>query len=256
VTSKYMRKVVWDGTKLSDDEADGAWKSEYDYVPNPKALSRGAGNTPTLMGFGPDDDKLVVLADAGNPVKIVAFWREEIPKDSKQKPGTKSRRIADQLALTIDVPATIEWSPQVYGNGVMMIASAYPDPVTQDDGKFAVFKTLLTSGVTRKSPVGAEKWSWDSETDSLKSDWTVDYPIQSAMHPVSAASNTVTLAQLVDGVYGLVHVDWDTGEERGKVILGTSPIFNTGGGFFVPLSEDETYITGMFGPVRLSKKAE
>ncbi len=256
VTSKYMRKVVWDGTKLSDDEADGAWKSEYDYVPNPKALSRGAGNTPTLMGFGPDDDKLVVVADAGDPVKIVAFWREEIPQDFEQKPGTKSRRIADQLALTIDVPATIEWSPHVYGNGVMMMASAYANPVQQDDGKFAFFETVLTAGATRQAPVGAEKWSWDSETDSFKSDWTVDYPLQSALHPVSAASNTVTLAPLEDGLYSLVHVDWDTGEEVGKVILGTSPILNTGGGFIIPLNEDETYITGVFGPVRISKKAE
>jgi len=37
VTSKYMRKLVWDGNKLSDDESKGAWKSEYDYVPNPRA---------------------------------------------------------------------------------------------------------------------------------------------------------------------------------------------------------------------------
>jgi hypothetical protein len=256
VTSKYMRKVVWDGKKLSDQEADGAWKSEYDYVPNPKAMSRGAGNTPTLMGFGPDDDKLVILADAGDPVKIVAFWRDEIPQDFEQKPGAKSRRIADQLALTIKVPATIEWSPHVYGNGVMMIASAYPNPVTQDDGKFAVFETVLTAGVTRQAPLGAEKWSWDAQTRSLQSDWTVDYPLQSALHPVSSASNTVTLAQLRDGVYSLIHVDWDTGEEVGKVILGTSPIFNTGGGFIVPLSENETYITGVFGPVKITRPAK
>ena len=97
VTSKYMRKVVWDGTKLSDEEADGAWKSEYDDVPNPKSLSRGAGNTPTLMGFGPNDDRLVVLADSGEQISVIAFWREEIPHDFEQKPGTKSRRIADQL---------------------------------------------------------------------------------------------------------------------------------------------------------------
>jgi hypothetical protein len=208
------------------------------------------------MGFGPDDDKLVILADAGDPVKIVAFWRDEIPPDFEQKPGAKSQRIADQLALTIKVPATIEWSPHVYGNGTMMIASAYPNPVTQDDGKFAVFETVLTAGVTRQAPLGAEKWSWDPETRSLKSDWTVDYPLQSALHPVSSASNTVTLAQLRDGVYSLIHVDWDTGEEVGKVILGTSPIFNTGGGFIVPLSEDETYITGVFGPVRITRPAK
>jgi hypothetical protein len=256
VTSVYMRKVVWDGQKLSDQEADGAWKTEYDYVPNPAALSRGAGNTPTLLGFGPDEDKLVVLADAGDPIKIAAFWRDEIPPDFEQKPGTKSRRIADQLALRIKVPATIEWSPHVYGNGIMMIASAFPDPVMQDNGKLAFFESVLTSGVTREAPIGAEKWSWDTKTRSLKSDWTVDYPLQSALHPVSSASNTVTLAQLRDGVYSLIHVDWDTGEEVGKVILGTSPIFNTGGGFIIPLSEDETYITGVFGPVKITRPSK
>ena len=253
VTSKYMRKVTWDGKKLSDKEADGAWKSEYDYVPNPKAMSRGSGNTPTLMGFGPDDDKLVVIADAGEEIKVIAFWRDEIPTDFEQKPGTKSRRIADQLPLTIKVPATIEWSPHVYGNGVMMMASAWPDPVKQDDGKVAVFETVLTAGVTREAPVGAEKWSWDSKTDSFKSDWAVDYPLQWAMYPVSAASNTVTLTLAEDGIYSLVHVDWDTGTEVGKVILGTNPIFNTAGGLFIPLNENEIYITGVFGPVLISK---
>jgi hypothetical protein len=186
VTSKYMRKVVWDGTRLSDDEADGAWKSEYDYVPNPRAFSRGSGNTPALMGFGPDDDKLVVIADAGEEISVIAFWRDEIPEDFEQKPGTKSRRIADQLPLTITVPATIEWSPHVYGNGVMMMASAWPDPVKQDDGKVAIFETVLTAGVTREAPVGVEKWSWDSEANSFKSDWTALLPLQWAMHPVSA----------------------------------------------------------------------
>jgi len=44
VTSKYMRKLVWNGEKLSDRESDGAWKSEYDYVPNPKAMSRRSGD--------------------------------------------------------------------------------------------------------------------------------------------------------------------------------------------------------------------
>jgi hypothetical protein len=133
---------------------------------------------------------------------------------------------------------------------------AYPNPVTQNDGKFAVFETVLTAGVTREAPVGAEKWSWDSETTSLKSDWTVDYPLHSALHPVSATSNTVTLAPLEDGMYSLVHLDWDTGQEVGKVVLGKSPFFNTGGGFFIPLNEDETYITGVFGPVKITKPAE
>lgn len=253
VTSKYMRKVVWDGTRLSDDEANGAWKSEYDYVPNPKALSRGSGNTPTLMGFGPDEDKLVIIADAGEQISVVAMWRDEIPDDFEQKPGTKSRRIADQLPLTIDVPATIEWSPHVYGNGVMMMASAWPDPVYDSEGKLAVFETVLTAGVTRVAPVGAEKWSWDSTTHSFKSDWTVQLPLQWALHPVSAATNTVTLTPVEDGVYSLVALDWDTGEERAKIVLGNNPIFNTAGGLFIPLTEEDIFVTGVFGPVRIRR---
>lgn len=253
VTSKYMRKVVWDGKRLSDKEEDGAWRSEYDYVPNAKALSRGAGNTPSLMGFGPDDDKLVVLADAGSEISVIAFWRDEIPRDFRQKDGTKSRRIADQLPLKIKVPATIEWSPHVYGNGVMMMASAWPDPVKQEDGKVAVFETVLTAGVTREAPVGAEKWSWNSRTKSFKSDWVANVPVQWTLHPVSAASNTVSLATLDKGVYSLLHLDWETGKQVGSVELGTNPIFNGAGGFFIPLTEDDIYLTGVFGPVRISK---
>jgi hypothetical protein len=124
------------------------------------------------------------------------------------------------------------------------------------DGKVAVFESVLTAGVTREAPMGAEKWSWDSKTASFKSDWTVDYPLQWALHPVSVASNTVTLPQAEDGVYSLVHVDWDTGKEVGKVNLGTNPIFNTAGGLFIPLNENEIYVTGVFGPVRISRKAE
>jgi hypothetical protein len=253
VTSKYMRKVVWDGKTLSDDEADGAWKSEYDYVENPRAMSRGSGNTPTLMGFGPDEDKLVVLADAGSDISVIAFWRDEIPDDFKQKPGTKSSRIADQLPLTIDVPATIEWSAHVYGYGVMMMASAWPDPVKTDEGGVSIFETVITAGVTREVPVGAEKWSWDPNSDSFKSDWTVDYPLQWALHPVSAASGTVSLCAVEDGVYSLKHVDWASGREVSEVVLGTNPIFNTAGGFFVPISEDLIYVSGIFGPVLLTR---
>ena len=254
VTSKYMRKVVWDGKKLSDDEADGAWKSEYDYVENPRAMSRGSGNTPTLMGFGPDEDKLVVVADAGSKISVIAFWRDEIPAGFKQKPGTKSPRIADQLPLTIDVPATIEWSAHVYGYGVMMMASAWPDPVKTDEGGVSIFETVMTAGITREAPVGAEKWSWDPKSDSFKSDWTVDYPLQWALHPVSASSGTVSLCAVEDGVYSLKHVDWASGKEVGKVVLGTNPIFNTAGGFFMPISKDLIYVSGIFGPVLLTHK--
>ena len=39
----------------------------------------------------------------------------------------------------------------------------------------------------------------------------------------------------------------------GSLALGTSPIFNTAGGVFIPLNENEMYVIGVFGPVRISK---
>jgi hypothetical protein len=252
VTSKYMRKLVWDGSRLSDRESDGAWKSEYDYVHgNPHAFSRGAGNTPTPMGFGPDEQHLVIIADAGEPVKFVALWRDEIPEDFKQVPGAKSRRIAGQLELSFNPPATIEWSPHVYGYGAMMFASSWPDPVKQD-GKLDLYSTVLSAGVSRAAPQGSEKISWDPDTYTLTSNWSTDYGMQWALHPISTATNTVHLAELKDGVYGLIAIDWTTGKEVGRTTLGTSPIFNTMGGFFVPLENGDIYVTGVFGPVRIS----
>jgi hypothetical protein len=80
-----------------------------------------------------------------------------------------------------------------------------------------------------------------------------DFPSQVALHPVSSSSNTVTLCAIEDGLYSLVVLDWDTGERVGTITLGTSPIFNANGGFFIPLDSGDLYITGGFGPVRIRR---
>src|SRR5262249_49144032 len=109
VTSRRMVKVVWTGSKLSYDEADGGWESPYNTMTPEQARLAGAlppaggsGTTPSLMGFGDDPDKLVVISDADpDGANLVAFWRDEVPADFRQKPGTKSRRIADQIRTDI-----------------------------------------------------------------------------------------------------------------------------------------------------------
>jgi len=135
VTSKRMLKVVWTGSKLSVDEADGGWQSEYNTMSREKAtaagaltVSGGSGTTPTLMGFGNDPDKLVVISDGdADGAQIVAFWRDKIPDDFKQQPGTKSRRIAGQIRTDIS-KVTIEPSFSVLGYGVVVQNGAYPMP--------------------------------------------------------------------------------------------------------------------------------
>ena len=45
-------------------------------------------------GFGDEEDKLVVITDGELIMNVVAFWRDDIPEDFVQKPGTKSRLLS------------------------------------------------------------------------------------------------------------------------------------------------------------------
>ena len=55
----------------------------YDGGPEAPSIKMGfgSGSTPTLMGFGDDEDKLVVITDGAKRVKLAAFWRDEIPTE-------------------------------------------------------------------------------------------------------------------------------------------------------------------------------
>ena len=97
-------KVVWTGSKLSTSESDGAWSSPYDTGHEPPSVKfgKGTGSTPTLMGFGDDKDKLVVITDGADRMKVVAFWRDQIhpissnsPERSRAGSPDKFRSLAD-----------------------------------------------------------------------------------------------------------------------------------------------------------------
>ena len=104
--------------------ADGAWFSSYD-APEDAVLfivkfEPGSGSTPTLMGFGKDADRLVVITDGSRRMNLVAFWRDEIPQDFVQQDGTPSRRIAGQIPVTCgysQLPTWIQSEQSVVVNG-------------------------------------------------------------------------------------------------------------------------------------------
>jgi hypothetical protein len=162
VTSVNMHKLVWTGTALSVSEREGAWSSPYDVMAEGEAIamgaaSHGSGTTPSLLGFGDDEDKLVVISDGNRDnAQIVAFWRDDIPAEFKQKPHTLSRRIADQIPFRLS-KTTVEASPVVYGNGVLVVNSTYPEPgpISLD-----LISNAFLAGTTRKPPQGIQKYEW------------------------------------------------------------------------------------------------
>jgi hypothetical protein len=254
VTSKRMLRLAWNGQKLSTDEADGAWQSPYESMDPAKAMamgaiSRGSGTTPTLMGFGDDPDKLVVIADAAEAgTNLVAFWREAIPDGFIQKPGTLSRRIADQIKIDIS-KLTIEPSPNVLGYGVAVINGSYPEPFPQPGPP-----NQFTAGVTRKAPRGVQKFSWNLTTKTFEKAWiNMEVDNTDIMVPVvSAATGLIYCATKNNGDYAYVGLDWSTGATRQTWLFpDDSRKWNALGGITTILEDGDLLIGGAFAIKRL-----
>jgi hypothetical protein len=256
VTSKRMLKVVWTGSKLSINENDGGWQSEYNTMSREAAtaagaltVSGGSGTTPTLMGFGNDPDKLVLISD-GDPggAQVVAFWRDKIPDDFQQQPGTKSRRIAGQIRTDIS-KVTIEPSFSVLGYGVAVQNGAYPKPEPD------IWANAFTSGITRPAPFGVQKFNWNPKTRSFEKNWiNTEIDNTDVMVPViSAASRMIYLASKQNGIYEYVGVDWDSGKTTARwPFPDDSRKWNAYGGITALLEDGDLLIGGVFAIKRVN----
>lgn len=251
VTSKYMHKLVWTGTQLSMAAEDGAWTSAYDVMPEGQAhkmgaASHGSGTTPSLLGFGDDEDKLVIISD-GNPdnAQIVAFWRDDIPADFQQKPGTQSRRIADQIPFRLS-KTTVEASPVVYGNGVLVVNSTYPDPgpIPMD-----LISNAFLAGTTRAAPMGIQKYEWLPDEDRFVESWAIDEVDNTDWMPpaVSTANGLVYIANRQNDTYEYFAADWETGEKKATwEFPDDSVVWNNWGGITVFLEDGDFLLGGFF----------
>jgi len=251
VTSRNMHKLVWTGSKLSRAERDGAWSSRYDVMAEGEAqkmgaASHGSGTTPSLLGFGDDEDKLVIISD-GNPnnSQVVAFWRNEIPADFKQKAGTQSRRIADQIPFKLS-KTTVEASPVVYGNGLLVVNSTYPEP-----GPIALdlISNAFLAGTTRQPPRGIQKYDWLAAENRFIESWSIaDVDNTDWMPPaVSSANGLVYIANKRNDVYEYFAADWKTGEKKATwQFPNDSVLWNTWGGITVFLEDGDFLLGGFF----------
>ena len=252
VTSTTMRKLAWTGKQLSREGADGAWSSAYDVMPEGEALaagaaSHGSGTTPSLMGFGDDDDKLVIISD-GSPegANVVAFWRDEIPADFKQKPGTRSRRIADQIPVTFSSKLTVEASPTVYGTGVLVVNSTYPDPgpISGD-----LISNAFLAGTTRAAPRGIQKYEWLADENRFVKSWGIDHIDNTDWMPpaVSTSNGLVYIANKRNDVYEYLAADWNSGEIKATWEFPDDSVkWNTWGGITVFLEDGDFLLGGFF----------
>jgi hypothetical protein len=272
---QHMHKIVWDGEKLSKDPADGAWVERYsnegsinvtfDGLVDPASgkpfqfenANVGSGSTASLMGFG-DEDQFVVITDGDEVMNMVLFWRNEIPKDWEQLPNAPSRRIAGMLRADIgrdDAPAVqTEQSVVVGGYGAFVVnnAPASKPFAKAPDGAYVG----LAGHHPDFTPHGVQKFEWDPQAKALKEAWVnTEVSSVNSVPIVSNGSNLVYTVGARDGEWTLEALDWSTGQSTFHYVTGSSR-YNTQFSGVMMDQEGRPMHTTIYGLVRYNRLPE
>lgn len=257
-----MHKLVWTGTSISDKESDGAWSSPYDNsednLPPIIKVGNGTGSTPTLMGFGNDPDKLVVITDGAKQMKLVAFWRDQIPDGFTQ-------RIAGQIQVTCGftppLPTWIqsEQSVVVYGYGAFVVNNI-PETVSSDiQNKNKILQVSLM-GPAYPTSFGAERFEWNPSTHTWSSVWARSDVSSTSMVPVHSTSSNMAIIngyreREPDGWepcgWEVLGLDWNTGVTVHQTIFGLSNFGNGAYALLQYLEDGDLLFNSIAGPFRV-----
>jgi hypothetical protein len=236
------RFVVDRNGRIHSDEASGAWQAAYDrgVMIERVKIADGTGSTPDLMGFGPNEDRLVVITDGARKMRMVAFWRDQIPQGWKQKPGTLSARIVDQrevdLGPGIDTVQS-EQSVGVYGDYAFVVNN-----IPTGEAPFAAensYYVTMLNGATRPGPKGAAMFRWDHRQHAWTTLWTRNDVSSISVVPMISGGSRMAI---IDGYFAdrwndrhHIGMDLDTGKTVMKIRAGTDPTLN---GMFAPIKCD------------------
>ncbi|MEM9202305.1 MAG: hypothetical protein AAGC53_11615 [Actinomycetota bacterium] len=249
-SNDHHHKVVWTGARLSIDEADGAWT-----IPYRNGGGTGSGTTPSLMGFGPDEDHFVVFGDGDEVVNITYVWRDDIPDDWEQLPDAPHRRIAGLGPANMGKPdlAAIqtEQSITVSGYGAMTVNN---EPATIPEGIPARGARMLSFMLGHKpeyTPHGMHKYEWNPVEQCLEEAWVnTEVSSPNSVPFVAQGSDLVYTCGVRNGQWTIEAVNWSTGEPAFHYVLGGS-MFNTLGAG-VTIDDDGRLLFGtMYGKVRI-----
>jgi hypothetical protein len=250
----HLHKVVWTGERLSNDEADGGWSAQYR-----NGRGWGSGTTPSLMGFGPDEDHLVVIGDGDDVVNVTLFWRDDVPEEWEQLPGAPSRRIAGLGSANMGRPdltaIQTEQSITVSGYGAMTVnnqPASVPEGIPEAAERLICFY-LGHDGDYR--PLGMHKFEWNPANRRLEEAWVChEVSSPNSVPFVSQGSGLVYTCGTRDRRWTIEAVDWSTGRPSFHYVVGDSTFNTLGAG--VQLDDDGRLLFGtIFGKTRILRTA-
>jgi hypothetical protein len=207
--TKKLHKLIWKDGGFSDDPNDGAWVEAYEIGSLDETLraERGSGTTPALMGGPGDKDKFVVFADAANVNNLILYWRNEIPADWKQIPGTSSRRIAGLLPVDFgDKSLTSSYSENsatIFDYGAVLANNQVKT------NEKMMLDVQLKMKDPKRTPYGVQKFQWNPETREWKVAWTrPDVSSPNSTPVVTTKNRQLHTVGLQDGKWTMQTLDW------------------------------------------------
>lgn len=208
VTSHRLIQFAWDGAEVSI-----GWQAEYDFVNDGPTgnFAYGSGTTPTLLGWGDGNDKIVVVADGHAQNNLVAFWRE-LPDGWTAIPGMPLH-FADSIAIPnaasfSNLFQSIENSPTAHGYDVAI----------------AQFNGFL--GYDCENNKGVQKFRWDTDNNEFNLVWKNEQINMNGVLCYSSGSDLLYgSGKEEDCNYYYYGLNWNTGEIELRHLLGTEGDF-------------------------------
>lgn len=172
----------------------------------------GTGTTPSLIGA---ENDIMVIVDGHSPANnLVAFWRGDIPNDWSALPDPNNpgefldRRVAGVFPLPYSTPDgdgfTAQNSPAVFENSIVTAQWAGFQP----EGA---------------SPRGVQRVDWFPEARQFQLVWANPSILFNGVPTISCVDSNCQAYGM--GRYGdnyqYTSLDFDTGEETGRIDLGT-----------------------------------
>ncbi|WP_340062969.1 T9SS type A sorting domain-containing protein [Ascidiimonas aurantiaca] len=208
VTSHRLIAFAWDGIDVTI-----SWEALYDFVNDGPTgnFAYGSGTTPTLMGWGDGNDKLVVVADGHANNNLVAFWRE-LPNGWTGIPGMPLH-----FADSITIP-----NAQSFGNLFQSIENS-PTAFNYDIA-IAQFNGFLGYGCDNEK--GVSKFRWNETNNNFQLEWTNNNVNMNGVLTYSSGSNLVYgTGKELDCNYYYYGLNWDTGNVQLRYLLGQEENF-------------------------------
>lgn len=261
LSDAQIMKLVWNGSTLSNNQADGAWTYAISYDRDSLLMAKGGGilSSPSLMGFGTDPDHLVVITDGAKRANLLAFWRDEIPTDSS---NVAKDRLADQIPINCGYSAQNDsdflqssHSLAVWGYGAFFANSinGYTAPQTVTD--YALLGSIIPC------PKGVERFEWDYQNDRWLSIWSEPEVRVSGMQPIISTESKLVLVNSFDPQNAAIGwqiqgLDWVNGNLVNQIIFSNTEFGDGLNGFFQFLKDGDLIFNGIGGSFRITFSEE